>query len=316
VRQPELNQEHLLRRITNRIRQSLELQEILTTTVSEIRAFLKTDRVMIYRFHKSGSGEVMAESIQDNRLPSLKGLNFPADDIPETARQLYLTVRLRSIVDVCAGMIGFSPMDSVASGDRSMLEEFYYRPVDPCHAAYLTAMGVASSLVLPIVHYDIQGTQSQERLWGLVVSHHSQAHSISRQELQIVQLVVDQVSMAIAQANLLSQARQQHFIEATINRVSTLLHSLPTIELQTALEKTVTALQGCGGRLYIAPYKTADSAEVFVYGTQPSSWDGQINNPIEQHPLFSAWALSGLGNGELGIGNGELGIGNWERHYK
>ena len=310
MRQPELNQEDLLRRITNRIRQSLELQEILTTTVSEIRALLKTDRVMVYRFHKSGSGEVMAESIQDNRLPSLKGLNFPADDIPESARQLYLTVRLRSIVDVCAGMIGFSPMDAVASGDRSMLEEFYYRPVDPCHAAYLTAMGVASSLVLPIVHYDIQGTQSQERLWGLIVSHHSQAHSISRQELQIVQLVVDQVSMAIAQANLLSQARQQHFIEATINRVSTLLHSLPTIELQAALEKTVTALQGCGGRLYIAPYKTADSAEVFVYGTQPSSWDGQINNPIEQHPLFSAWALSGLGNGELGIGNWESGIGN------
>lgn len=294
VRQPEFNQEDLLRRITNKIRQSLELQEILTTTVSEIRAFLETDRVMVYRFHKSGSGEVLAEAIRDNRLPSLKGLNFPADDIPDSARQLYVTVRLRSIVDVSTGLIGFSPLDSGVDDDLDLtLEEFCYRPVDPCHAAYLTAMGVTSSLVLPIVHYDVQAGLGQERLWGLIVSHHSQPRSISKQELQMVQLVVDQVSTAIAQSNLLAQARQQHFIEATINRVSTLLHSLPTIELQTALEETVTALQGCGGRLYITPYKTDQAAELFIYGTQPSFF-GQKENLIEQHPVFSGW-VSGAG---------------------
>ena len=69
VLQPDLNPEDLLRRITNRIRQSLELPEILTTTVSEVRSLLGTDRVMIYRFHESGSGEVIAESIQDSSFP-------------------------------------------------------------------------------------------------------------------------------------------------------------------------------------------------------------------------------------------------------
>ena len=98
--QPDLNSDDLLRRITNRIRQSLELPEILATTVTEVRSLLETDRVMIYRFHESGSGEVIAESIKDSRLPSLQGLNFPADDIPEQSRHLYLKMRLRSIVDV------------------------------------------------------------------------------------------------------------------------------------------------------------------------------------------------------------------------
>ena len=43
--QANLQQKDLLRRLTNRIRRSLELQEILTTTVAEVRSFLSTDRV-------------------------------------------------------------------------------------------------------------------------------------------------------------------------------------------------------------------------------------------------------------------------------
>ena len=289
--QPELNQEDLLRRITNRIRQSLELQEILTATVAEIRSLLGTDRVMVYRFHESGSGEVIAESIQDNRLPSLKGLNFPADDIPEQARQLYLNVRLRSIVDVSSAVIGLSPIESSVTGEQdAMFEEIYYRPVDPCHAAYLKAMGVQSSMVLPIVHNDVRGKHTKEELWGLLVSHHSTPRLISKQELEILQWVVDQVSIAIAQSSLLSQVRQWHSTEATINWVSSLLHSLPTIELQAALEETVAALQGCGGRLYIVPYKTDETAELFVCGAQPTPFDGTKESLIEQHPVWQSWA--------------------------
>ena len=42
-----MDRESLLNRLTTRIRQSLELEEILTTTVQEIRSFLGTDRVKI-----------------------------------------------------------------------------------------------------------------------------------------------------------------------------------------------------------------------------------------------------------------------------
>jgi light-regulated signal transduction histidine kinase (bacteriophytochrome) len=290
VPQPELSQEDLLRRITNRIRQSLELEEILTATVAELRSLLGTDRVIVYRFHESGSGEVIAESIQDNRLPSLQGLNFPADDIPQAARQKYLETRLCSLVDVSLGLIGWLPLNSyVTNDDTTTLETIEYRSVDPCHIAYLTAMGVQSSIVLPIVHYDIQSQHAKEQLWGLLVSHNTQPRGISKRELQIMQWVSDQVSMAIAQSNLLAQARQQHFVEATTNRVATLLHSLPTIELQTALEETVAALQGCGGRLYIAPYKVDDRPELLTCGTQLLPLD-ETNCWIEQHPVFTAWA--------------------------
>lgn len=301
--QPQRNPEDLLRRITNRIRQSLELPEILTTTVTEIRSLLGTDRVMIYRFHESGSGEVMAESIHDNHLPSLEGLNFPSDDIPQQTRHLYLKVRLLSIVDVASGLIGLLPI-SFSSNDLSLrealasipnsgttkLEDIHYRPLDPCHATYLQAMGVQSSMVLPIVNYDIQAKSIHEQLWGLLVSHHAQPYKISQQNLQIVQGVVDQVAIAISQATLLAQARQWHTTESTINWVSTLLHSLPTIELQTALEETVIALNGCGGRLYIAPYKNNDTAKLFSCGAQPIPLDQKQESLIEQHPVWQRWA--------------------------
>ncbi|PLZ76101.1 hypothetical protein CBP16_23135, partial [Fischerella thermalis WC217] len=94
------HRQDLLHRITLRIRQSLELQEILETTTAEVRSLLGTDRVKIYRFHADGSGEVIAESIHGDRLPSLLGLNFPADDIPPYARELFIKSRQRVVVDI------------------------------------------------------------------------------------------------------------------------------------------------------------------------------------------------------------------------
>ncbi|MEM6401644.1 MAG: GAF domain-containing protein, partial [Cyanobacteria bacterium P01_D01_bin.116] len=87
------SQEGLLHRIANRIRQSLELKEILNTMVAEVRDYLGTDRVKVYQFNPDSSGVVIAESIHNNRLPSLLGLHFPADDIPTYARELFLRAR-------------------------------------------------------------------------------------------------------------------------------------------------------------------------------------------------------------------------------
>ncbi|MEH2359345.1 GAF domain-containing protein [Nostoc sp.] len=236
------HEESLLRRITNRIRRSLELEEIITVTTAEVRSLLKTDRVMIYKFHADSSGEVIAESIYENRLPSLLGLNFPADDIPLAARELFIKSRVRSVVNVDTKEIGESHLHELENGE-TILEEIRYRPVDPCHIEYLTAMGVKSSVIAPILY--------QEQLWGLLVSHNSQARLISEYELEAVQMVVDQLSVAIAQSTLLTQVRKTAERQAIINRVATLLHSLPTIVLQPALEAVVAAFNGVGGRLCI-----------------------------------------------------------------
>ncbi|AFZ21340.1 GAF domain-containing protein [Allocoleopsis franciscana] len=261
----------LLHGITSRIRQSLELQEILTATVTEVRSFLQTDRVKVYRFHPDESGQVVAESIAIDRLPSLLGLNFPAGDIPPQAREMFVKAHQRSIVDVAAQQIILSSNAAPRSIVDLSLEDIrlqpigdiLQRPVDSCHLDYLTAMGVLSSLVVPILH--------QEHLWGLLVSHHSQPRAFKEEELQLVQLIADQLSIAIAQSELLTQARKQVRRETLINQITHLLHSprnMPEI-LQLVLEQIVRAASGSGGRLYLSE-TDKNVRTLYTCGTQPA----------------------------------------------
>src|SRR6476646_4249796 len=282
--------ESLLHRTTQRILQSLELPDILAATVAEVCSFLETDRVMIYKFHPDGSGQVVAESIQNHRLPSLLGLNFPSDDIPPHTRQLFVKAKVKSVVDVGAHQIGQSFLRDPETGEV-VPDDLQYRTVDPCHVEYLQAMGVQSSVVVPILHY--------EQLWGLLVSHHSESRSIPASELQAVQMVVDQLAVAIAQSALLLQTREKAHLEAIVNRIATLLRSRAPKDLQAALEATVTALQGSGGRLYVksTAFEIQDSvtghlvkfqetatqaANLYITGTQPVTTEPFVLEHWEQ----------------------------------
>jgi GAF domain-containing protein len=281
--QQSLDQESLLHRMIKQIRRSLDLQEILTTTVTEVRLFLRADRVKVYRFDVDGSGEVIAESIYNHRLPSLLGLRFPVHDIPEAAREMFLLARQRSIVDVPNRKIGLSPLKTTEIGKR-LQTNIYYRQVDPCHIQYLKAMGVQSSLVVPILDCDLQEQLPKPKLWGLLVSHHSEPRKILKRELKVLQQVADQVAIAIAQSHLLTEALTQREQEATINRVTTLLYKLPTIQLQEALEEVISAFSGVGGRLYIQ-----QSRELYTWGDQPTLPYELDNSIIEQHPIWQNW---------------------------
>lgn len=174
------------------------------------------------------------------------GLNFPAGDIPPHARHLFIKSRLRVIVDVTSQRKILNQLDNPETGERLDVEQIRYGAVDSCHVEYLATMGVCSSLVVPILH--------QKQLWGLLVSHHAEPHQYSQDDLQVVQLMVDQLSIAITQANLLIQTRQQVRHEAMINQISQLLHSpYDMIQIrQSVLAQTVEAFEGNGGRLYIS----------------------------------------------------------------
>lgn len=282
-----LPSEHLFYQITSRIRQTLEVQEILDAAVTELRSFLGTDRVKIYQFHADGHGEVIAESIQVANLPSLLGLHFPADDIPVIARQAFVDARQRVIVNVATQQLQWDRLIDPSTGQWLDQDDCRYRVVDPCHADYLKAMGVQSSLVIPILH--------QQTLWGLLVSHHHAPHDFSASELQVAQFVADQVAVAIAQANLLAEARRQVRQESTINQVSLSLHRLPAIDLQTGLHKTIAALQCVGGRLYRRATETQPSL-LYLQGFQPVLPPYSQDLLIEQHILWQEYFRPAAGD--------------------
>ncbi|MBK1989034.1 diguanylate cyclase [Sphaerospermopsis aphanizomenoides BCCUSP55] len=258
--QQVLYQNNLLSHITARTSHSLELPEILAATVGEIRSFLQVDRVKIYRFDADGSGDVVAESIEGDRLPSLLGLHFPASDIPPQARELFITARQRIIVDVASGRKTLSQIKSVGTLKNQSQEDIRYKPVDPCHLQYLKTMGVAASLAMPILY--------QNYLWGLMVAHHTQPRPFTEQDLQIVQLLVDQLLIAIAQFNLLAQARQQAKQEAAISYIKNLLAT--SLDHKAILEHIVNTLGASGGRIYIATDMPERPAQIYTWGEQPN----------------------------------------------
>lgn len=285
--------DELLNRISRRILQSLDLDHTLRVTAAEVRDFLGVDRIKIYKFAANGDGQVVAEALDGDRLPSLLGLNFPADDIPAYARELFMKARMRSIVNVDTGKIGqgcvYNPGTSI-----EISEDIRFRPLDPCHQEYLTAMGVKASLVVPIPHGN--------RAWGLLVGHHSESWTVSETRLRGVQMVVDQLAVAIAQANLWQAAQEKAQREAIIHQISQQLHSITAMDLEAALVTTVEKLSACGGRLFLnrtilesyldnaaaavkAP-SPLDTLAVITVGLQPVIPPGQRFTAIEQS---NAW---------------------------
>jgi GAF domain-containing protein/predicted regulator of Ras-like GTPase activity (Roadblock/LC7/MglB family) len=289
----KLDREALLQHIADCIYQASELQEILNTITQELRVFLGTDRVKIYKFHDNGCGRVVAESIYNNRLPSLLGLNFPASDIPEEARSMFVKAQMRSIVNVETKQIGQSvKLDAE-------FEKIQYRNLDPCHAEYLNAMGVMSSMVVAICN--------REHLWGLLVAHHCQSLVFTEEQLDTVQLVNKHLVAAIEQTNLLNQARLKSQREEFVNSLTTSLYSGSKIKLQTALEKIVNAFEGSGGRLYLQPQILAienDSSanlknrlkpsnritlELYTCGMQPRMPENAQYSAIEQYSVWQTY---------------------------
>jgi light-regulated signal transduction histidine kinase (bacteriophytochrome) len=98
---------------------------------------LRTDQVKIYKFAADGSGEVIAEFIHQQNLPYLVRLHFPGNDVPLSAKEMFLLTRQRSIV-------------SAKNGKSLLTENIHYLQLHPYHIQYLKAMGVKYFLVVPI----------------------------------------------------------------------------------------------------------------------------------------------------------------------
>ncbi|MCZ0902093.1 PAS domain-containing protein, partial [Microcoleus sp. HI-ES] len=67
----QAEQERLVSAIAQRVRQSLNLTQTLSTAVQEVRQLLATDRTVIYRFESEETAVVVVESVGDDWMPLL-----------------------------------------------------------------------------------------------------------------------------------------------------------------------------------------------------------------------------------------------------
>lgn len=172
--------ERMIQVITHRIRQTLDLNQILDTTVDEVRSFLDVDRVLIYRFNPDQTRIVIAEAVAQD-WPSALGFEMPDPYFFELSDgQLY------------QGCI--EAIDNVSEAT-----------LQPCHQQVLANLQVQAKLMVPLW----QG----ENLWGMMVVHQCRSPRVWKPLDRgcLIQLAV-QVEIAIHQSELycqLAQANQE-----------------------------------------------------------------------------------------------------------
>ncbi|MFQ4141591.1 PAS domain S-box protein [Chlorogloeopsis sp. ULAP02] len=207
----QAEREHLLRGITQRIRQSLDLGQILRTTVNEVLQTLQSDRALIFRLCEDGSGQVIQEAVLPE-YPVTESMLFADESFPKECYEYYCQGQPRVVNDVFA-------------------ENF-----SSCLVEFMREIGVKSKIVAPIV----QTTEnSSTKVWGLLIVHACSQHRQWQQsEANFLQQISNQLAIAIQQSQLYQQTRQQAQREQTLNRVVQAIRN--SLDLDTIFATTVS----------------------------------------------------------------------------
>ncbi|MBD2461224.1 PAS domain S-box protein [Oscillatoria sp. FACHB-1407] len=168
--------------IAQRIRQTLNLKEILNTTVSEIKQWLQCDRVVVYQFAPDMSGLIVAEAVTPKWRTSLGA----------------------QIRDTCfydgAG-------DAYRYGRTRAINNIYTAGLTSCHLQLLEQFDVKANLVVPIV---LMSEETQNTLWGLLVAHQcSTFREWHPEQLNLLDQIAVQLAIAIQQAQAFEQAQTE-----------------------------------------------------------------------------------------------------------
>ena len=190
------------------------LPALCDAIVQVVRNMTGYDRVMVYRFDPDGHGKIVAES-RDPRLESLLGHHYPASDIPQRARELYLRNRVRVLADVHYEAQPLMPALRPDSGEPLDMSMCHLRSMSPLHLQYLKNMGVTGTLVASLVR--------EGKLWGLIAAHHYSPRHIRLAVRAVVDLLAEVASTRIAaienyahtQVALMVRRLEQRLIEAT-----------------------------------------------------------------------------------------------------
>jgi methyl-accepting chemotaxis protein PixJ len=168
-----VEQAQLLKDITVRISQAIDVESIYSITVNEIRKALMSDRVVVYLFDESWKGTVVAESV---------GAGFP--------RALGA-----QIADPC---FAESYVDKYQKGRVQATPDIYHAGLTECHLQQLEPFSVRANLVAPLV---VGG-----ELLGLLIAHQCSApRNWESGEIDFFTQAAIQVGSALERANLLQK---------------------------------------------------------------------------------------------------------------
>lgn len=278
--QRQTERERLVILITQRLRRSLDLEEILTTTATEVRDFLQADRVVVYQFRPDWTGAVLVESTLAP-YRSIVGATVGDPYFGEQFAQFYQQGGITAIDDVRAAGL------------------------DPHYLEVLTQLEVKSVLILPI--------SQSHALWGLLVVHQcSYYRHWEPSDTNLLRKLANQLAVAVHQSELHQQVQQLNNtlekqvqertlqlqqalnFEAVLKRITDRVRdSLDEAQiLQAAVQELALALEldTCNAALYDLKQRTATIR--YEYITDDRAKKGQVL-PMDEFPEVYQPLLAG-----------------------
>ncbi len=247
-RENEARRSQIISHFTLQLRQSLKLQEILTTAVELVRNALDIDRAIIFELDSDLKGKITAESVATETL-SIIG---------------------NQIDDCCLKDAGYE------QGKITVFSDIYQAGLTDCHLQMLEQMQVRANLVVPIA---LDG-----QLFGLFIAHECQeTRAWQPDEINLFNQLATQLAISINQATLIEEQataakRSQLLSEITLKlRQSTdeseiLNIALPEIRAALGLDRTsmlVIDTHGEGTATIIA--ESIESPELSIVGATVSA---------------------------------------------
>ncbi len=175
--------QRLITKIATQIRSSLEIQEILQTTVITLQSLLQCDRVTVWQFDDTWTSQVVAEATQSPR--SLLGKQSADTCFQEQEARAVRPDHVRVVTDI------------------------HTIPMTECHRNMLIHLGIRAKILVPLICGD--------RLWGLLqASESDHPRDWQANEVNLMRDLAVQLAIALQHATIHHQLQESEHRYASL----------------------------------------------------------------------------------------------------